>query len=69
MLRPHTELELGDCSYLNTCHRMDTCKYVHYELDDDEKNWIYKKRRQIPPGVASIERIACLLFKLSKIQL
>uniref|UniRef100_U9UE94 mRNA m(6)A methyltransferase n=1 Tax=Rhizophagus irregularis (strain DAOM 181602 / DAOM 197198 / MUCL 43194) TaxID=747089 RepID=U9UE94_RHIID len=27
MLRPHTELELGDCSYLNTCHRMDTCKY------------------------------------------
>ncbi|CAB4415106.1 unnamed protein product [Rhizophagus irregularis] len=51
MLRPHTELELGDCSYLNTCHRMDTCKYVHYELDDDEKNWIYKKRRQIPPGV------------------
>ncbi|RIA95433.1 methyltransferase-like 3 [Glomus cerebriforme] len=52
MLRPHTELELGDCSYLNTCHRMDTCKYVHYELDDDEKNWTYKKRRQIPPGVA-----------------
>ncbi|CAG8776618.1 2220_t:CDS:2, partial [Ambispora leptoticha] len=36
MLRPHTELELGDCSYLNTCHRMDTCKYVHYELDEDE---------------------------------
>lgn len=34
ILRPHTDVSLGDCSYLNTCHRMlDTCKYVHYELD------------------------------------
>lgn len=34
ILRPHTDTSLGDCSYLNTCHRMqDTCKYVHYELD------------------------------------
>ncbi|CAG8488798.1 11781_t:CDS:10 [Funneliformis mosseae] len=51
MLRSHTELDLGDCSYLNTCHRMDTCKYVHYELDDDEERWTYEKRRQIPPAV------------------
>ncbi|KAL1917025.1 uncharacterized protein VTP21DRAFT_5223 [Calcarisporiella thermophila] len=36
ILRPYTEVELGDCSYLNTCHRMDTCKYVHYELDDED---------------------------------
>jgi mRNA (2'-O-methyladenosine-N6-)-methyltransferase len=34
ILRPHTDVALGDCSYLNTCHRMlDSCKYVHYELD------------------------------------
>jgi hypothetical protein len=34
ILRPHTDVSLGDCSYLNTCHRMlDSCKYVHYELD------------------------------------
>jgi mRNA m6A methyltransferase catalytic subunit len=34
ILRPHTDVSLGDCSYLNTCHRMhDTCKYVHYEID------------------------------------
>jgi hypothetical protein len=57
MLRSHTELELGDCSYLNTCHRMDTCKYVHYELDDDEEHWTYEKRRQIPPSVASSNQI------------
>jgi len=24
---------LGDCSFLNTCFHMDTCKYVHYEID------------------------------------
>lgn len=23
---------LGDCSFLNTCFHMDTCKYVHYEI-------------------------------------
>jgi len=35
IIRPHTDISLGDCSYLNTCHRMlDTCKYVHYELDE-----------------------------------
>jgi mRNA (2'-O-methyladenosine-N6-)-methyltransferase len=35
ILRPHTDISLGDCSYLNTCHRMlDSCKYVHYELDE-----------------------------------
>ena len=35
ILRPHTDISLGDCSYLNTCHRMlDTCKYLHYELDE-----------------------------------
>jgi mRNA (2'-O-methyladenosine-N6-)-methyltransferase len=34
IIRPHTDVSLGDCSYLNTCHRMlDSCKYVHYELD------------------------------------
>jgi mRNA (2'-O-methyladenosine-N6-)-methyltransferase len=33
-LRPHTEIMLGDCSYLNTCHRMDTCRYVHWVLED-----------------------------------
>jgi len=24
---------LGDCSFLNTCFHMDTCKYVHYQVD------------------------------------
>ncbi|KAM3939497.1 N(6)-adenosine-methyltransferase catalytic subunit METTL3 [Leptodactylus fuscus] len=29
----HTDESLGDCSFLNTCFHMDTCKYVHYEID------------------------------------
>lgn len=33
-LRSHTEVSLGDCSYLNTCHRMDNCRYVHWALED-----------------------------------
>ncbi|KAJ3140509.1 N6-adenosine-methyltransferase subunit mettl3 [Geranomyces variabilis] len=36
IIKPHTDLSLGDCSYLNTCHRMEQCKYVHYELDEPE---------------------------------
>lgn len=27
---PQTELSLGDCSYLNTCHHLDVCRYKHY---------------------------------------
>ncbi|GAA5840723.1 hypothetical protein JCM3766R1_000523 [Sporobolomyces carnicolor] len=33
-LRSHTDPSLGDCSYLNTCHRMDSCRYVHWVLED-----------------------------------
>ncbi|KAJ1551021.1 N6-adenosine-methyltransferase subunit mettl3 [Nowakowskiella sp. JEL0078] len=35
IITPNTVLKEGDCSYLNTCHNMDKCKYVHYELDED----------------------------------
>lgn len=28
IIEPHTEESLGDCSYLNTCFHMDTCKLV-----------------------------------------
>ncbi|KAK8969456.1 putative N6-adenosine-methyltransferase MT-A70-like [Platanthera guangdongensis] len=29
----HTDTNLGDCSFLDTCRHTKTCKYVHYELD------------------------------------
>lgn len=28
IIEQHTEESLGDCSYLNTCFHMDTCKYL-----------------------------------------
>ncbi|KAL2649644.1 hypothetical protein R1flu_017772 [Riccia fluitans] len=33
IISPHTDSNLGDCSFLDTCRHMKTCKYVHYELD------------------------------------
>ncbi|CAB3361192.1 Hypothetical predicted protein [Cloeon dipterum] len=35
ILQKHTDEVLGDCSFLNTCFHMDTCKYVHYEVDGE----------------------------------
>ena len=32
-----TEPSLGDCSYLNTCHHLDSCRYLHYELETPSK--------------------------------
>ncbi|AMD19877.1 HCL274Wp [Eremothecium sinecaudum] len=29
-LKPQTDLTLGDCSYLDTCHKLHSCRYVHY---------------------------------------
>ncbi|KAK7483066.1 hypothetical protein BaRGS_00025729 [Batillaria attramentaria] len=34
IIQKHTDESLGDCSFLNTCFHMDTCKYVHYEIED-----------------------------------
>ena len=31
---PWTDVGMGNCSYLDTCRHMKTCRYVHYELDD-----------------------------------
>ncbi|KAF5205627.1 N6-adenosine-methyltransferase catalytic subunit [Thalictrum thalictroides] len=33
IIAQHTDVGLGDCSFLDTCRHMKTCKFVHYELD------------------------------------
>ncbi|XP_054169069.1 N6-adenosine-methyltransferase catalytic subunit-like [Oppia nitens] len=38
ILQKHTDESLGDCSFLNTCFHMDTCKYVHYMVDSSTIN-------------------------------
>ncbi|CAI5756709.1 unnamed protein product [Candida verbasci] len=30
IINNHTDLTLGDCSYLDTCHKMRNCRYLHY---------------------------------------
>lgn len=34
IIQSHTDENLGDCSFLNTCFHMETCKFVHYAIDD-----------------------------------
>lgn len=36
IIGPHTDVSLGDCSFLNTCFHMETCKYIHYKIDTDD---------------------------------
>ncbi|TGZ60139.1 hypothetical protein CRM22_008718 [Opisthorchis felineus] len=36
IIHQHTDESLGDCSFLNTCFHVDTCKYVHYTIDYSE---------------------------------
>ncbi|GAB6020755.1 hypothetical protein CHUAL_003416 [Chamberlinius hualienensis] len=45
IIQKHTDDSLGDCSFLNTCFHMDTCKYVHYEVD--HSNGSPEKPKQI----------------------
>jgi len=33
IIQQHTDESLGDCSFLNTCFHMESCKYVHYQVD------------------------------------
>ncbi|CAH8578230.1 unnamed protein product [Schistosoma intercalatum] len=48
IIHPHTDESLGDCSFLNTCFHVDTCKYVHYTIDyTDSVN------QQLDGGVAN----------------
>ncbi|CUM63786.1 uncharacterized protein PRCAT00001370001 [Priceomyces carsonii] len=30
VLNNNTDMNLGDCSYLDTCHKMKACRYLHY---------------------------------------
>ena len=45
IIQPHTDETLGDCSFLNTCFHMDTCKYIHYEVDQDDVRRAEKRKR------------------------
>lgn len=45
IVQAHTDETLGDCSFLNTCFHIKTCRYVHYEVDSADIE------SPTPPGV------------------
>ncbi|KAI5954137.1 IME4 [Candida margitis] len=43
----HTDVNLGDCSYLDTCHKMKTCRYLHYyTLNPTKPNLVLKQEEK-----------------------
>ncbi|XP_059055710.1 N6-adenosine-methyltransferase catalytic subunit [Achroia grisella] len=53
IIQGHTDESLGDCSFLNTCFHMDSCKYVHYEVDNTDPNANAHKSSLEPAGKSS----------------
>ena len=47
IIQNHTDVSLGDCSYLDTCHHMATCKYIHYEVDKSDALRIKEKHNSL----------------------
>ena len=41
IIQSHTDESLGDCSFLNTCFHMDTCKYIRILLKIINKNSVF----------------------------
>ncbi|PWN41902.1 MT-A70-domain-containing protein [Ceraceosorus guamensis] len=52
VMYPQTDLSYGHCSYLNTCHRTTTCKYLHFRpvrsSDASPFAWHSKLREPCP---------------------
>jgi mRNA (2'-O-methyladenosine-N6-)-methyltransferase len=47
IIKPWTDVSLGDCSYLDQCRTMATCRAVHYELDLTQEQRAKLKRMGI----------------------
>ena len=55
ILQKHTDESLGDCSFLNTCFHMDTCKYIHYEVDKSDIESKVKKGSSYRTSIQLLE--------------
>jgi len=49
IIKSHTDVTLGDCSYLDGCRHMKCCKFVHYELEDSANLKSSIKKQDILP--------------------
>jgi hypothetical protein len=46
LIQPHTDMKLGDCSYLDACRHLRACKFVHYTIDLDEAQYVPPTARE-----------------------
>lgn len=54
IIQSHTDESLGDCSFLNTCFHMETCKFVHYEIDQTQETEPRKGGAKPRPSLQSL---------------
>lgn len=46
----HTDVSLGDCSYLDTCRHTRTCKFVHYVIDKSTIDRVHHGKSAVKAG-------------------
>ena len=54
IIQSHTDESLGDCSFLNTCFHMESCKFVHYEIDQTQETESRKGGIKPRPSLQSL---------------
>lgn len=67
IIQAHTDVVLGDCSFLNTCFHMSSCKYVHYQVDNAEQT--VNKAVKIPPESTDGQQILLPKRSIEKVTL
>ncbi|GAB5030502.1 n6-adenosine-methyltransferase 70 kda subunit [Nannochloropsis oceanica] len=55
VIESHTDVSLGDCAYLSGCRRMRTCKYIHYEIEEERNSHGDSCDRHRSPGAEEIK--------------
>ncbi|CAG0878512.1 unnamed protein product [Darwinula stevensoni] len=68
IIQKHTDESLGDCSFLNTCFHMDSCKYVHYEVDYEGVEQRGKKDLKDRLSLSKSNTVGIVLFPPQWIQ-
>ena len=54
IIQSHTDESLGDCSFLNTCFHVESCKFVHYEIDQTQETEPRKSGTKPRPSLQSL---------------
>lgn len=58
ILQQQTDIKLGDCSYLDTCHKMSSCRYVHYHQLKPKKGAMDMRIKEFNDSIDGNKRIS-----------